>query len=225
MYCEKLIGRLIKKMNKSFLKRFSIYAALFIFGSLLGFIHENLLTILKGQPQLRQGLIYEPLIPIYGLGLVLYYLAYTKIKPTSNKISVFLVAFFIGGLFEYGCSYVQEKLFGTISWDYSYLLFNFNGRTSLFHAFCWGMAGVAFYELIPHLQHKIQLLEISWIRRLVLCLSLFVVCDCMISTMACYRQEKRRMMIAPKNGIEVFLDEHYPDERLDSIFNNAQVVK
>ena len=54
----------------------------------------------------------------------------------------------LGGITEYLCSYIQEKAFGTISWDYSYLLFNINGRTSLLHCTYWGIAGILYITYI-----------------------------------------------------------------------------
>ena len=47
-----------------------------------------------------------------------------------------------------GHSYFQELLFGTISWDYSNLWFNINGRTSLLHCTYWGIGGVLFMKYV-----------------------------------------------------------------------------
>lgn len=58
----------------------------------------------------------------------------------SYFIRIFLVTAILGGVTEYIGSYAQEKLFGTISWDYSHLPFNLNGRTSLLHCTYWGIA-------------------------------------------------------------------------------------
>lgn len=77
----------------------------------------------KGYFESRQGLIYGPFTPVYGIGGIAYYITFKLIK-TRNKGKVFFVSMILGGLTEYIASYVQEKAFGTISWDYSYLLFN-----------------------------------------------------------------------------------------------------
>ena len=52
----------------SSLKKFSFIFLVFIIGSFIGFVWENVFTIIKGAYHLRQGLLYEPLIPIYGIG-------------------------------------------------------------------------------------------------------------------------------------------------------------
>ena len=62
----------------------------------------------------------------------------------------------MGGVTEYLCSFIQEKAFGTISWDYSHLLFNINGRTSLLHCTYWGIAGILYVTYIDPLLEKIK---------------------------------------------------------------------
>ena len=43
---------------------------------------------------------------------------------------------------------------------------------------------------------------------------IFMTFDITISCIAADRQQKRRNNIPPKNKVEIFLDEHYPDELL-----------
>ena len=121
---------------------------LFIIGSVLGYIFEMIVVLFqKGHFEVRQGLLYGPFIPVYGIGAVVYYITFKLIK-TDNKVKVFLIAMVLGGITEYICSFVQEKVFGSISWDYSYLIFDFNGRTSLLHCTYWGIAGVLYITYI-----------------------------------------------------------------------------
>ena len=121
-------------MNKDKIREeLTILFWIFIIGSIAGFIFEiTVVFFQKGYFELRQGLIYGPFIPVYGIGAMLYYVVLNKIK-LKNKLQIFLITMLLGGLTEYLCSFTQEKLFGTISWDYSYLPFNINGRTSLLH--------------------------------------------------------------------------------------------
>ena len=106
---------------------------------------NNSSFISKRAFELRQGLIYGPFIPVYGIGAVIYYLILNNINIKS-KWKIFLITMVLGGVTEYICSLVQEKVFGTISWDYSYLPFNFNGRTSLLHCTYWELQ--EFYILL-----------------------------------------------------------------------------
>lgn len=126
----------IKKENLSFkiVKLFWI----FLIGSFIGYIIETIVGIVQnGHLVSRQGLLFGPFIQVYGIGLVTYYLVISKMKK-KNNIKIFLVSMILGGAVEYLFSYFQQKLFGTISWDYSNLLFNINGRTSLLHCLYWG---------------------------------------------------------------------------------------
>ncbi len=218
------------KKNQIF-KNYSIIFWIFIIGSLLGFVHENLLTILKGHYVLRQGLIYEPLIPIYGIGLLVFYLVYYKLEfkkssKTLQVLIVFMVGFLAGGITEYICSFVQEYFFGTISWDYSKLKYNFNGRTSIFHSFCWGIIGVLVFELLlPKIKKSQNHIMDRQVKIFTIILSVLLLFDCTISILACNRQTERRNNLKPNSALKVFLDKHYPDEYLNRIYNNAKTVK
>ena len=111
---------------------------IFILGSLAGYILEMIVAFVQnGYFESRQEVIYGPFTPVYGIGAVLYYLFFKKLK-TRNRVKVFFITMVLGGMVEYLCSLLQEKLFGTVSWDYSNLWFNINGRTSLLHCIYWG---------------------------------------------------------------------------------------
>ena len=115
---------------------------------------------------------------------------------------------------------------GTKSWDYSNVIFNLHGRTSLFHATSWGIMSLLFYELVlPVLQKSKKYLYNKKIRAIVIFVSIFVIIDCTISIFACLRQNDRRKNIVPRNKIEEILDKLYPDDFLNKIYNNAVIVE
>lgn len=218
-------------MKKEVLNKIIFVFLVFIMGSFIGFVHENIWIFLKGKYALRQGLVYLPLIPIYGFGALVFYFTYKSLNLKNKKlfkriILVFLIGFVMGGFTEYMCSYLQEKIFGTISWDYRYLKYNLNGRTSLYHAFWWGVAGILYYELLrPFLELLRKWLDKKWFKRIVVVLIVILLADALISTLACTRQMKRRNNMEPSNKIEEILDKYYPDERLNRIYNNARVPR
>lgn len=205
--------------NKYLLRLFWI----FIVGSLVGFAYENILVLFqKGHFELRQGLLYGPLIPVYGVGAIVYEIIVPKMK---NSMQVFLYTMFLGGITEYIFSYLQEVLFGTISWDYHWLRLNLNGRTSLLHSFYWGIAGVIFYKLIHPGFDKLINREITKkILVVSIILAIFIILDIIISWAAAVRQTQRILDIPPQNRFDKILDEYYPDERIDKIFTN-KIVK
>ncbi len=198
---------------------------LFILGSVIGHIFEMIVVLFqKGYFETRQGLLYGPFIPVYGAGIVIYYLILKNIK-TENKVKIYLITMVLGGLTEYLFSYIQEKVFGTISWDYSYLRFNLNGRTSLLHCTYWGIGGVLYAKFIYPLIDKLrEHSEKDIVQTITAIMVIFIVFDVLISWIATYRQTERKNDIPPKNRIDVFLDEHYPDEYIDSIFANKKDV-
>lgn len=218
-------------MKKGNFKKGVFVLWVIIVGSFIGFIHENLYMFFKGSYSLRQGLLYEPLIPIYGVGLAVFYLVYSSGKfPKKNKplefLCVFLVGFFLGGLTEFVGSFLQERIFGTVSWDYSSWRFDLNGRTSLFHSVCWGLGGILYYVLLMKPMKRLERhFDERWFQILTFVFASVFLVDSVISFAACYRRSERRNDLPPSNAVEVFLDEHYPDSIVDKIYNNARVRK
>ena len=211
--------------EKNVKKELTILFWVFIIGSIAGFIFEvTVVFFQKGHFELRQGLIYGPFIPVYGIGAMCYYIVLSKIK-IKNKVQIFLITMILGGITEYLCSFIQEKAFGTISWDYSYLPFNINGRTSLLHCIYWGIGGVLYITYIePFLNKIIDKTNMKVFDLITIILSIFIVFDISISWMAAERQTERKNNIEPQNQLDLFLDKNYPDEYMNRIFNNKKDV-
>ena len=211
--------------DKNVKKELTILFWVFIIGSIAGFIFEVIVVFFqKGHFELRQGLIYGPFIPVYGIGAMCYYIVLSKIK-IKNKVQIFLITMILGGITEYLCSFIQEKAFGTISWDYSYLPFNINGRTSLLHCIYWGIGGVLYITYIePLLNKMIDKTNMKAFDLITIILSIFIVFDISISWMAADRQTERKNDIEPQNHLDLFLDKNYPDEYMNRIFNNKKDV-
>ena len=192
---------------------------IFIIGCVFGCMVEVLNHFIHyGNFVSRSGLIYGPLNPVYGFGVVIFVLFLSKIK---NPILIFIGGMLLGGGFEYVCSFVQEKVFGTISWDYSHQLFNIGGRTSLKYMLIWGVLALIFMKFIyPILSNLIEKIPVKIGRILTVILVVFVIFDAVISIIACLRQSERALGEKASNKFEVFLDKHYPDKRLNEIFEN-----
>lgn len=208
----------MKEKNKkyNFVKMFWV----FILGCLIGYVMEVALNIFFTKHfETRQGLIYGPFAPVYGLGTLAFYVFLPKVKGIIN---IFLISGLLGGTVEYLCSYFQEKWFGTISWDYSNLFLNINGRTSIMYCILWGILGVVFIKFIyPYIEKLLNKFITKPSAKIVTSLTIiFMVFNVSISSMAAQRQFERREHIAPKNNIDVFLDEYYPDEFMDKVFAN-----
>lgn len=203
----------IKEINKIFI--------LFMIGSIIGYIVEMIVALVqKGHLESRQGVIYGPFTPVYGVGIVIYYLCFSKIK-TRQKSKIFLISMLIGGIIEYLCSFLQEKIFGTVSWDYSNWILNINGRTTLIHCTYWGLAGLLYISLIEPIIPKIEeIIEKNTIKIVTVGVAMLMIFNITISSMAAIRQKERKYNIEATSNIDIFLDKNYPDEYMDKIFAN-----
>ena len=197
---------------------------IFVIGSVFGFVVEMLYaTVYTRTLVIRQGLIYGPFVQVYGMGAVAYYFLIQKFKEPKEA---FFAGMIMGGILEYLCSFFQEILFGTISWDYSKFLFNLNGRTCLLYCIYWGIIAVAFLKIVyPYLEKIEPLIHNKCIRIITVFLMIFMTFDITISALAANRQQERREDIPPKNDLDVFLDKTYPDEFLDRIYNNKKNIE
>ena len=214
---------IVKKEENKILKKIVKLFCVFVIGSIIGYLLEMIVGLVQnGHFVSKQGLIYGPFSQVYGIGLCIYYLV---IPNNKKNIEIFLISMFLGGIVEYIFSYLQETFFGTISWDYSNLLFNINGRTSLLHCIYWGIGGILFSKYIRPQIEKIDLFyPKKWFKVLTIFLAIFLLFDIIISSLACKRQEERKEGIEPKNNIEIFLDKTYTNEVLNEIYSNAKEI-
>ena len=216
---ESIVKKEENKISKKIVKLFWV----FVIGSIIGYLLEMIVGLVQnGHFVSKQGLIYGPFSQVYGIGLCIYYLV---IPNNKKNIEIFLISMFLGGIVEYIFSYLQETFFGTISWDYSNLLFNINGRTSLLHCIYWGIGGILFSKYIkPQIEKIDYFYPKIWFKVLTIFLAIFLLFDIIISSLACKRQEERKEGIEPKNNIEIFLDKTYTNEVLNEIYSNAKEI-
>lgn len=220
-----------QKTKKEVIKLFWI----FTIASIIGCIAETIVCIVaERQFKVRQGVIYGPFIPVYGAGAVLFYLVIPKVTgatiENTKKISnfkIFMNTMFLGSITEYIFSYLQECIFGTVSWEYSHQLFNLNGRTSLAYSLIWGLAGIIFVKLIYPQTKKLD--RLNYLNKnikiaTIMCL-VFMIFNVSISTLAGVRQYERTLHKAAETKLEQFLDKHYPDKVMDIIFSNKKEKK
>ena len=196
---------------------------IFVIGSVFGFFAEMLYALVYTRTiEIRQGLIYGPFIQIYGIGAVAYYILISYVQEPKKA---FFSGMLMGGCLEYLCSFFQEIFFGTISWDYSDLFMNLNGRTCLIYCVYWGMIAVLYLKLIYPFFQKIEpLIYKKKIKIFTVLMVLFMAFDIVISCMAGNRQKERHKNIPPKNIVDEFIDKNYPDELLDKIYNNKKEI-
>lgn len=205
--------KIIQKLTKIFW--------IFLIGSILGYGIEMVVGLVQnGHFVSRQGLLFGPFIQVYGVGLVAYYLVISNIKKKSY-IKIFFITMLLGGIVEYLFSYLQETWFGTISWDYSNLLFNIHGRTSLLHCLYWGTGGVLFVKYVyPFIEKLINKIDILALKQITVILLVLLAFDVGISCIAANRQRERIEGVVANSSLDRFCDEYYPDSVMDYIYSN-----
>jgi len=204
------------------MKEILCYFWIFVLTSFLGFIVETVWCYLKYKKiESRKGVIYEPLIPIYGIAGVLIMFVVKTIN-ISDWHQVFLIGFVISTVVEYITSFLQEKIFATKSWDYSKFHFNFFGRVNLLYSILFGIVTLFSYELFlkPFLGFYENLnITIPFIV-LSICLFVFMLYDFTISFIAVYRMKERKRNIERNNKFFNYIDKKFTDDYLKKVYAN-----
>ena len=213
----------IEEHQMHFARGLNFYKLFIIFfsGSFIGVLIELFWCYLRnGYLESRSGLVYGPFNLVYGIGALVLTLALYKYRNRSWSFS-FLGGFITGSVVEYLCSYFQELLFGSTSWDYSNIPFNLNGRICLLYSVFWGLLGILWIKKIyPRLSSWILAIPDKFGKIAVWILFVFIVFNSAVSLMAVYRWAERINNKAPSNQLEVMLDNRFNDERLEKIYAN-----
>lgn len=204
---------------------------LFVIGSVIGSYYEEILYAIQtwwayGTPtwELRRGVIYGPFNVVYGFGLVL--IVAFLCKKERKWYVTYLYGFIGGGVLEYLISLFQEKFLGTISWDYSWHMLNFGGRTSIPVMIFWGLCALAVVHLIyPFLSSLIEKIPYKIGMILTTTLIILLTFDIFVSWGALIRQTIRHMGYAPLTPIGELYDRIYPDEFLAKYYRNMVKTK
>ena len=158
------------------------------------------------------------------MGAVLLTVSLYKIKD-SKWYTIFLTAFVVCSAAEYIASLGQELLFGSVAWDYSNVPLNINGRICLLYSLFWGVLGLAWIKgIYPVLSRTIDAIPKDVTKYICIAFTVFFVFDCIVSASAAVRMDKRQENVPARNKVEVFLDEHYTDERMHAIYANSKDV-
>lgn len=198
---------------------YELFWMLVIF-SILGFFIETIWCLIKnGYIESRKGLVLGPFCPIYGVGAVILIVLLLSLR--HNTIKLALGSFFYGSVVEYLFSFLQENLFGTISWDYSNMPFNMDGRICLIYSLVWAILGVVIikyiYPYVDILIKSIPRQEGEQFATLILCYLIF---DVFISIEAVIRADKRSSFVTAQTIFDRYLDKNFDDKTMHNIFPN-----
>jgi len=207
------------------MKVFNYYVLIFVIGSFFGFVIETIwCMIINKKIESRKGLIYSPLIPIYGIAATLISLI-INILSLKNHYQIFILGIIISLIVEYLSSFIQEKIFNTKSWDYSEMPFNINGRINLKYTLMFGIIALLYSDLVlPKYNLLFYSLESKILNIICISLTVCLVNDIFISCLACYRMKERKKHIKRNGFFWKYIDYKYPDEYLFKVYANMKFL-
>lgn len=219
---------------------FSIWRifAYFIIYSVLGYIIETIFGIItKGTWESRQSFLYGPFCGIYGLGAAIMIVFLQYFNKNNNRL--FWGGFLIGSITEYIISFLGEKIFNVIWWDYSNMPLNLNGRICVFFSLFWGFLAIYLMsyvnpkidKLIEWFKKKISMKKLKVITAIV---TLFLFIDFLLTGFALKMFYVRMihnydMQVANKDKIEEIYQDIYKNEKLvhfvETFFSDKKMIR
>ena len=138
------------------------YLNTFLLYSILGFLLETVRSFLVNS-KFTSGILYGPLTPIYGIGIVIvilisnYLFVHLHLSRWVETFITFVIITLILTLLEWIGGILIEKIFHTVFWDYSKEAFSIGKYISLSKSLMWGVGSILFiYVLKPLLEGVIK---------------------------------------------------------------------
>ncbi len=215
--------------------RILVYFAIY---SVLGFILETLFAlIVYGKFESRQGFLYGPVCPIYGVGAVIMIVALQKFK--KNGYTIFLGGVVVGSIVEYLISLFGEVFLNIRWWDYSERFLNINGRICLLYSIYWGIVAIYLMKsLNPQVDRFINFfrskINLRMGRIIAIGITVILFIDCVISAVAVQlflaRTVIEKDIPAQSKDWYIYLyDKYYKDENsrefIEKVWSNKQIIR
>ena len=174
--------------------RISKYVCLFLIYSFLGWIFESVFCTIKSGRWENRGFLYGPVVPIYGTGAVVISLVVRFCVGRGFVLSpvlIYIISVIGSAILEYVTSWILEKLFHALWWDYSKLPLNINGRISLFTSLGFGFGGLLIvYVIVPFFEGLIGNIFSEVVELLSLCMLFIFAVDITLTVTALYHFDK-----------------------------------
>lgn len=194
----------------------------YVLGGVVGTLWETVLNYCKGNGFVYcNGSIFTPINFVYGFGaLVIWiFLANSNRKPYMT----YIYGAIGGGIVEYLLNFLEEKILGARSWDYSNEFLNINGRTTIPFMLFWGLLCLAVvygvYNPLAKIYDKCPKKVMTTIAIVLLAI---VVTDLTITVTALARYSARQQGFAAKTELGLFLDRVFNDDYMKLHFPNQK---
>lgn len=138
---------------------------LFLLYAIIGWVWETTFVSIKEKKYINRGFLRGPYIPIYGFSCMTIIVVLQALDfPRSDYLFTILIQItiisFISVVWEFGTSWIMERLFKQRWWDYSYKKYNLQGRVSLDFTILFGIGGYILWRFAnPVLVHLYQNLQ------------------------------------------------------------------
>ena len=134
------------------------FIIMFFLFSLVGWLWEVGLHVVKDHAFVNRGTMYGPWLPIYGAGGVFIIALLSRFK--SNKPKLFISTMVLCGILEYITSFVLEYFGNMQYWDYHQMTINLNGRVCLAGLLAFAIGGfLGIYILGPLIKNMMGRLD------------------------------------------------------------------
>lgn len=212
--------------------------AYFAIYSVFGYILETIFAlVMYGKLESRQGFLYGPVCPIYGVGAVIMIVALQKFK--KNGYSIFLGGIIVGSIVEYFISWFGEAFLNVRWWDYSERFLNINGRICLLYSIYWGIIAIYLMKsLNPNIDKMINFfrrkIDIKLSRILIIAVTIFLFIDCLISALAVQLFLARTVIekdlpAQGKNGYASIYENYFKDDNkkefIEKIWSDRKILR
>lgn len=197
---------------------------LFVLFSIAGLVIEEVFHIaVYHELEDRAGLLFGPFSPIYGIGglCVVFLSRKAQRLPVPAAFLLFAVA---GGAVEFVVSWVLQRCFGILAWDYTGTWLSIDGRTNGFFMIMWGLLGIAcIYLFLPMFEKKIAP-SLKRIPNIATKIAIaFMAVDIVITLVAFNCWYHRLDGEAPQTLVQTFCAHHFDDKFMAQRFETMSL--
>ena len=199
---------------------------IFVAGCVFGLVVETVFhAIVYGGYESRAGLVWGPFSPIYGVAAVALTAFLNRFYHSHNLI-IFLVSMLLGSVIEYSASLMMEELWGAVAWNYDGTFGSIHGRTNFAFGVMWGLLGLVWVRtVLPAIKNVFAYVSAKSLaaRLFTGALSIFLALDVVVTLLALDRESQRAIGVPATTWEQLFFDEHFPDDYLQSRMQNMSV--
>lgn len=142
-------------MKSSKKEKIIYWILIFLIGSLIGWIYEEIFYYVTENTISNRGFFYGPYLPVYGWGSVILMLTLRKLK--KYPILIFILSMLITGVVEYITGYVMYAIYERVWWDYTGLFLNIGGYVCFRSVFTFAIGTIGLiYFIEPYLNRFIK---------------------------------------------------------------------